>query len=64
MVSLSLKYHCNINHQYRGNFQWGNKHYYKPPAGIQLAHFGLESGMVFEGTMGCMNAFIVSIPDE
>ena len=32
--------------------------------GIHQAHFGLESGMAFEGTMGCMNAFIVSIPDE
>ena len=31
--------------------------------GIHFAHFGLESGMVFEGTTGrCMNVFIVSIP--
>ena len=29
-----------------------------------FAHFGLESGMVFEGTTECMNAFIVSIPNE
>ena len=28
--------------------------------GIQFAHFGLESGMVFEGTTECMNVFIVS----
>ena len=27
---------------------------------IHLVHFGLESGMVFEGTTECMNVFIVS----
>ena len=32
--------------------------------GIDFAHFGLESGMVFEGTTECMNIFIVSIPNE
>ena len=32
--------------------------------GIRFAHFGLESGMVFEGTTECMNVFIVSIPNE
>ena len=32
--------------------------------GIHLAHFGLESGMVFEGTTECMNVFIFSIPNE
>ena len=32
--------------------------------GKHLAHFGLESGMVFEGTTECMNVFIVSIPNE
>ena len=32
--------------------------------GILFAHFGLESGMVFEGTTECMNVFLVSIPDE
>ena len=32
--------------------------------GIDFAHFGLESGMVFEGTTECMNVFIVSIPNE
>ena len=31
---------------------------------IHFAHFGLESGMVFEGTTECMNVFIVSIPNE
>ena len=30
--------------------------------GINFAHFGLESGMVFEETTECMNVFIVSIP--
>ena len=30
--------------------------------GIHFAHFGLESGMVFEETTECMNVFIVSIP--
>ena len=32
--------------------------------GIHFAHFGLESGMVFEGTTECMNVFIVLIPNE
>ena len=32
--------------------------------GILLAHFGLESGMVFEGTKECMKVFIVSIRNE
>ena len=33
--------------------------------GIHFAHFGLESGMVFEGTTECMNvSVIVSIPNE
>ena len=27
--------------------------------GIHFAHFGLELGMVFEGTTECMNVFIV-----
>ena len=33
---------------------------------IHFAHFGLESGMVFEGTHHeeCMNVFTVSIPNE
>ena len=31
---------------------------------IHFAHFGLESGMVFEGTTECMNIFIMSIPNE
>ena len=29
-----------------------------------LRRFGLETGMVLEETIGCMNAFIVSIPNE
>ena len=32
--------------------------------GIDFAHFGLESGMVFGGTTECMNVFIVSVPNE
>ena len=32
--------------------------------GIHFAHFGLESGIVFEGTTVCMNVFIVSITSE
>ena len=32
--------------------------------GIHFAHFGLESGMVFEGTTECMYVFIVLIPNE
>ena len=31
--------------------------------GIHFAHFGLESTMLFEGTTGCMNVIIVSIPN-
>ena len=32
--------------------------------GIDFAHFGLESGTVFEGTTGSMTVFIVSVPNE
>ena len=32
--------------------------------GIHFAHFGLESGMVFEGTTECMNVFIDPIPND
>ena len=31
---------------------------------IHFAHFGLESGMVFEGTTESINVFIISIPNE
>ena len=31
---------------------------------LDFAHFGLKSGMVFEGTTECMNVFTVSIPNE
>ena len=32
--------------------------------GIHFAHFGLESGIVIEGSTECINALIVSIPNE
>ena len=32
--------------------------------GVHFAHFGLESGMVFERSKDCMNVFIVLIPNE
>ena len=32
--------------------------------GVYFAHFGLESGVVFEGTTDCMNVLIVSIPNK
>ena len=32
--------------------------------GVHFAHFGLESGMVFEGISEYKNVFIVSIPNE
>ena len=32
--------------------------------GVHCAHFGLESGMGFEGTMGTDEKLIVSIPIE
>ena len=33
--------------------------------GIHFVHFGLESGMVFEVELqGCVNVFIVSVPNE
>ena len=35
-----------------------------PKTGIHSVHFGLESGIVFEGTSEYMNVFIVSIPNE
>ena len=31
---------------------------------VHFAHFGLESGLVFEETTEYMNVFIVSIPNE
>ena len=31
---------------------------------LHFAHYGLESGMIFEGIRECMNVFIVSIPNE
>ena len=35
-----------------------------PQTGIDFAHFGLESGMVFEGILECMNVFVVSVPNN
>ena len=35
-----------------------------PQTGIDFAHFGLESGMVFEGILECMNVFVVSVPNS
>ena len=32
--------------------------------GIEFAHFGLKSGMVFERATGGLNVFVVSIPNE
>ena len=32
--------------------------------GIHFVYFGLKTGMIFEGSTGCMNVFIVSIPNE
>ena len=31
---------------------------------IDFAYFGLNSGMALEGIRECMNAFVVSIPNE
>ena len=42
----------------------GVLHHFGLKTGIHFAYIGLESGMVFEGTTGCMNLFIVSIPNE
>ena len=36
----------------------------RPRTAINFAHFGLESGMVFEELRECMNVFIGSIPNE
>ena len=55
--------------------EWSSERYVPPhpvgllrrfglKTGIHFAHFGLESGMVFEGTTECMNVLIVSIPNE
>ena len=60
-LSLSVKQrgHENYRHDRVGFLRrFGLK------TGIHLAHFGLESGMVFEGTTECMNVFIFSIPNE
>ena len=32
--------------------------------GINFAYFGLNSGMVFEGTRECLNIFVASIPNK
>ena len=32
--------------------------------GYRIAHFGLESGMVFERATGGLNVLVVSIPNE
>ena len=32
--------------------------------GLHFAHFGLESGMGFEGTMGVYELIVVSIPND
>ena len=60
----------------RGGTPLHKPHRYAPPhrvgflrrfglkTGIHFAHFGLESGIVFEGTTVCMNVFIVSITCE
>ena len=32
--------------------------------GTHFTHFGLESGMIFEGATECMNVFIVSIRNK
>ena len=56
----------------RGTVLYKPYRYVPPPSGrvfglktgIHFAHFGLESGMVIEGTTECMNVLIVSIPNE
>ena len=42
----------------------GFLHHFGLKTGIHFTHFGLESGMVFEGTTECMNVLIVSLPNE
>ena len=32
--------------------------------GVHFSHFGLESGMVFEGILERLKVFVVSIPNE
>ena len=32
--------------------------------GIDFAHFGLQSGIVFEGLLECINVFLISIPNK
>ena len=44
--------------------QVGFLHRFGLKTGIHFAHFGLESGMVFEGISERMNVFVVSIPNE
>ena len=50
--------------------EWSSERYVPPhpigllrrfglKTGIHFAHFGMESGMVFEGTTECMNVLIV-----
>ena len=65
-ISLSLS-QCFVKqrgHENYGHDRVGFFRRFGLKTGIHLAHFGLESGMVFEGTTECMNVFIVSIPNE
>ena len=31
---------------------------------MPIAHFGLQSGIVFEGLLECINVFLISIPNK
>ena len=45
-------------------YRVGFLHRFGLKKGIHFAHFGVESGIVFERTTEYMNVFIVSIPNE
>ena len=53
-----------ISHRYVPLHRVGFLRRFGPKTGLHFAHFGLESGIVFEGATECMNVFIVSIPNE
>ena len=65
-ISLSLS-QCFVKQRGHENYRHDRVGFLRRfglKTGIHLAHFGLESGMVFEGISEYKNVFIVSIPNE
>ena len=64
--SLSLS-QCFVKQRSHENYRHGRVRFLRLfglKTGVHFAHFGLQSGMVFERTREFMNVFIVLIPNE